>query len=87
VLADQAVSSAYADPFPTPVPVVPGEEYVASFTAWRGLYRTSENTFPATVIQGPFILPAHAGVYSYDDGFPTQTWNDSHYWVTPEFLA
>jgi hypothetical protein len=87
VLADQAVSSAYADPFPTPVPVVPGEEYVASFTAWRGLYRTSENVFPATVIQAPFVLPAHAGVYSYDDGFPTQTWNDSHYWVTPEFLA
>ncbi|MGW6929171.1 DUF4082 domain-containing protein [Lentzea sp. NPDC054927] len=87
VLADLQVSSAYAEPFATPVPVVPGEEYVASFTSWRGLYRTSENMFPGAVVQAPFVLPAHAGVYSYDDGFPTQTWNDSHYWVTPEFLS
>jgi len=86
LLADQHVSGSH-DPFPTPVPVVPGEEYVASFTSWRGEYQTSENMFPATVVQAPFILPAHAGVYSYGDGFPTQTWNDSHYWVTPEFLA
>ncbi|MGW6441678.1 DUF4082 domain-containing protein [Lentzea sp. NPDC055074] len=85
LLADRQVSTPYAEPFATPVPVVPGEEYVASFTSWRGKYRTSENTFPATVIQSPFVLPAHAGVYSYDGGFPTQTWNDSHYWVSPEF--
>lgn len=87
LLADQRVSGSHADPFPTPVPVVPGEEYVASFTSWLGVYQTSENMFPATVVHAPFILPAHAGVYSYDGGFPTQTWNDSHYWVTPEFLA
>ncbi|MEO6088041.1 MAG: DUF4082 domain-containing protein [Umezawaea sp.] len=84
LLADQAVTGVYADPFPTPVPVVPGEEYVASFTSWRGLYRSSQNTFPATIIRTPFIVPAHAGVYSYDLGFPTETWHDSYYWVTPE---
>jgi hypothetical protein len=84
-LATQVVRNRYADPFPTAVAVVPGEEYVASFTSWSGQYRTSENTFPATVIQSPFILPAHAGVYSYGDAFPTYTWNDSHYWVSPEF--
>ncbi|MFC3895233.1 DUF4082 domain-containing protein [Lentzea rhizosphaerae] len=87
LLAYRHVSSYYTEPFPTPVPVVPGEEYVASFTSWRGMYRSTENMFPATVIQAPFILPAHAGVYSYDGGFPTQTWNDSHYWVTPEFQS
>jgi hypothetical protein len=87
LLAEQVVRGGYADPFPTPVQVVPGQEYVASFTSWSGWYRTSENTFTATVIQAPFILPAHAGVYSYGDAFPTQTWNDSHYWVSPEFRA
>lgn len=87
LLAAKRVDSAYSEPFATPVPVVPGEEYVASFTSWRGTYRSTENMFPATVIQSPFILPAHAGVYSYGDGFPTQTWNDSHYWVTPEFQS
>jgi hypothetical protein len=87
LLADLFVNGSYPGPFATPVPVVPGEEYVASYTSWRGLYRTTENMFPATVIQTPFVLPAHAGVYSYDDGFPTETWHDSHYWVTPEFRS
>ncbi|MFD9697572.1 DUF4082 domain-containing protein [Lentzea sp. NPDC059081] len=87
LLADRQVSTPYAEPFTTPVPVVPGEEYVASFTSWRGRYRITENLFTATVVAAPFVLPAHAGVYSYDDGFPTQAWNDSHYWVTPEFQS
>lgn len=87
LLADQAVPGNYAEPFPTPIPVVPGVEYVASFTAWTGHYRTTEHMFPATIIRAPFVMPAQAGVYSYDGGFPTRTWNDSHYWVTPEFRA
>ncbi|MET9230036.1 DUF4082 domain-containing protein [Lentzea sp. NPDC003310] len=87
LLADQAVTGDWAQPFATPVPVVPGEEYVASFTSYRGHYRITENAFPATVVQAPFVLPAHAGVYTYGDGFPSQTWNDSHYWVSPEFQS
>ncbi|MEU7474561.1 DUF4082 domain-containing protein [Lentzea sp. NPDC042327] len=87
LLADQAVPGAYADAFATPVPVVPGVEYVASLTSRHGLYRASTETFPATVVRAPFVLPAHAGVYSYDDGFPTETWRDSHYWVAPELQA
>lgn len=85
LLADQRVAGAYTDPLTTPVPVVPGVEYVASYTAYLSEYQATENVFPATVIYAPFVLPAHAGVYSYDDGFPTQAWNDSHYWVTPVF--
>lgn len=85
LLADQHVRGAYTEPLPTPVQVAPGVEYVASYTAYLGEYQAAENVFPATVIHAPFILPAHAGVYSYDDRFPTQTWNDSHYWVTPVF--
>ncbi|HEX7303798.1 DUF4082 domain-containing protein [Lentzea sp.] len=87
LLADQYVYGAYAAPFATPVPVVPGQEYVASFTSHRGHYRITENLFPAAVVQAPFVLPAHAGVYSYDDGFPSQSWNDSHYWVSPELQS
>jgi hypothetical protein len=87
LLADQRVTGTFTDPLPTPVPVVPGEEYVASYTAYLSEYQATENVFPATVIHAPFVLPAHAGVYSYNDGFPTQTWNDSHYWVTPVFQA
>jgi hypothetical protein len=85
LLADHRIAGAYPDPFPTAVPVVPGVEYVASYTAYLSEYQATENVFPATVIYAPFVLPAHAGVYSYDNGFPTQTWSDSHYWVTPVF--
>lgn len=85
LLADQGVTGTYPDSFATPVPVVPGEEYVASYTAYLGEYQATENFFPATVVHAPFVLPAHAGVFSYDNGFPTQTWNDSYYWATPVF--
>jgi hypothetical protein len=85
LLADQRVTGAFTDPLATPVPVVPGVEYVASYTAYLSEYQATEHVFPASVIYAPFILPAHAGVYSYDDRFPSQTWNDSHYWVTPVF--
>lgn len=87
LLADQRVTGTYPDSLATPVPVVPGEEYVASYTAYLGEYQATENMFPATVISAPYVLPAHAGVYSYDDGFPTQTWNDSYYWVSPLLQA
>jgi hypothetical protein len=87
LLADQHVDGAYTDPLTTPVPVVPGVEYVASYTAYLSEYQATEHVFPATVIYAPFVLPAHAGVYSYDDSFPTQTWNDSYYWVTPVLRA
>ncbi|MFI9008276.1 DUF4082 domain-containing protein [Actinosynnema sp. NPDC053489] len=73
--------------FPTPVPVEPGVEYVASFTTPNGRYATTEDVFPATVVKAPLVLPAHAGVYSYDGGFPTESWHDSHYWVSPAFQA
>ena len=84
-LADQGVTGTYPDSFTTPVPVVPGQEYVASYTAYLGEYQATENFFPATVVHAPFVLPAQAGVFSYDNGFPTQTWKDSYYWVTPVF--
>ena len=48
---------------------------------------TGPGSFVPEVVQAPFVLPAHAGVYSYEDDFPTRTWNDSHYWVSPEFQA
>jgi hypothetical protein len=87
LLAEMAVTGDRPGPFPTPVPVEPGVEYVASFTTPSGRYSTTEDTFPATVIQAPLILPAQAGVYSYGGGFPTASWHDSHYWVSPLFQA
>lgn len=83
LLADQGVTGQYPSSLATPVPVVPGEEYVASYTAYLGEYQATENFFPATVVYAPVVLPAHAGVFSYDNGFPAQTWNDSYYWVSP----
>ncbi|MEU5697128.1 DUF4082 domain-containing protein [Actinosynnema sp. NPDC020468] len=87
LLADQTITSEYGNPLATPVDVVPGQDYVASFTSRIGHYRVTEDVFPATVIQAPLVLPAHAGVYSTTGGFPTETWHDSHYWVSPEFVT
>ena len=76
---------------PAPVPVTAGTDYVVSYYTPAGGYAASEDFFTGTVVSAPFIAPhdgVHgAGVYHYgvDGGFPTDSWHDSNYWVTPYF--
>ncbi|WP_033430215.1 DUF4082 domain-containing protein [Saccharothrix syringae] len=69
--------------FPTPVPVVPGQEYVVSYFTPAGGYRVTEDYFSAAMATAPYATSEGAGVYSYGGGFPTQSWNNSNYWVRP----
>ncbi|GLY48939.1 DUF4082 domain-containing protein [Lentzea sp. NBRC 102530] len=71
--------------FTTPVPVVPGEEYVVSYYTPAGGYLSTEDYFVGNLAQTPFRIPVNAGVYSYGGGFPTRTWNASSYWIQPVF--
>jgi hypothetical protein len=70
--------------FATRVPVEAGE-YVVSYYTPVGGYRSTEDYFIANMVSGPFFVPPGAGVYAYGGGFPTQTWNNSNYWVHPLF--
>lgn len=71
--------------FPTRVPVVAGEEYVVSYYAPEGGYSSAEDYFSAAMTIAPYVMSKGAGVYSYGGGFPTETWNDSNYYVHPTF--
>lgn len=73
--------------FDTPVPVQPGQDYVASYFTPSGFYASAENYFDGTPIAtGPFLLTGEAGVYSYGGGFPDQSWHGSNYAVEPVFV-
>ncbi|MEU3650856.1 DUF4082 domain-containing protein [Lentzea sp. NPDC034063] len=88
LLAEQAApGAAYSQriTFSTPVPVVPGTDYVVSYVTPSGGYKVTENYFVGNLVQTPFRIPVNAGVYSYDGGFPTDTWYASNYGIEPVF--
>ncbi|MEU0883835.1 DUF4082 domain-containing protein [Lentzea sp. NPDC005914] len=90
LLAAQAVPAAQRSQqitFTTTIPVTAGTEYVVSYYTPSGGYFATENYFLGGIAQTPFYTPVNAGVYSYDGGFPAETWNASNYWVTPYFAA
>ena len=72
-----------------PRTLVPGTEYVASYTAEGGEYVSTPGYFadPLAATGNPLRAPADAGVYRYLNGGPTQrpaeTWESANYWVTP----
>jgi len=75
--------------FPTPVPMAPGQTFFASYSTPAGTYAYEHDYFtggPITV--GPITAPqsvagALNGLYCYYGCFPTSSFRDSNYWVTP----
>jgi hypothetical protein len=70
--------------FDTPVAITAGATYVAAYRA-DGDYSASQNYFSDTLTNGELI--AGNGVYAYGSGgvFPTNTYNDTNYWVDVVF--
>lgn len=81
--------------FPSPVLIQPGQTYTASYAApsavyayeWNYFTNTSVTSGPITALQS--VDSGGNGVYSYCgvgqdcNPFPTSTYNDSNYWVSP----
>ncbi|ACU37892.1 DUF4082 domain-containing protein [Actinosynnema mirum] len=75
--------------FATPVVVVPGEVYVASYTAPNGRWSLDERYFQRALVDTPPLrTPAPAdwesdgvGVYLPGAGFPTRSYQGNNYWV------
>lgn len=69
--------------FATPVAVKANAIYVVSYFAPYGRYAANTNYFKSAIGVSPFWIPSGAGVYRYgsSSGFPTQSYNDSNYWV------
>jgi hypothetical protein len=67
--------------FQSPVPIEPGETYVASYLAPEGGYSSDINGFDSPVSHGDLTAPVGAGVYRYGGGFPQESYLDSNYYV------
>ena len=67
--------------FATPVSVAAGMTYVASYHTNVGHYAVSRGMFTSSFSSGGLMVPASGGVYRYGGGFPTQSYQDSNYWV------
>ena len=75
--------------FPSPVPIVAGTVYVASYYSPVGGYARTTDYFTTTHTSGPLSAPSGGnGVYRYGtSGFPTATFGDSNYWVDVVFAV
>jgi Domain of unknown function (DUF4082)/Bacterial Ig-like domain/Purple acid Phosphatase, N-terminal domain len=77
---------------PTPVQVVAGQTYVASYHTTTGFYAFTGQGFATDVGSGLLKAPASTslagnGVFSYGvHAFPTNTWNATNYWVDAVFV-
>lgn len=81
---DETASGWQTLEFPNPIPVTAGQTYVASYYAPKGRYAATQGYFAEGYTQGPITVPAQGnGRYRYGSGggFPTNSWNNTNYWV------
>ena len=69
--------------FSSPVAVTGGTTYVASYFSHTGYPASTSQGLASGVTNGPLTALAGGGVYAYggSNTFPTNTWNNSNYWV------
>lgn len=82
--------------FSSPVTITPGNTYVASYFAPNSKYAYQYESFASASTVGPITALASVsgnpnGVYCYVGeacaGFPTYSYRDTNYWVTPLWLG
>lgn len=73
--------------FATPVPVIAGDTYTASYLAPDGGYAADAGGLASAVGYGPLTAQANGGVFAYSSSttFPVQTYNSTNYWVDVVF--
>lgn len=74
--------------FASPLEVEPGTTYVVSYLAPQGHYAATGQAFTAPTSVGPLTVPAVGnGRYRYGGGFPTDTWQQTNYFVDVVFTT
>lgn len=71
----------------SPVAVQAGQTYTVSYHAPQGQYAVSENGFNNGMTSGSISVESGAGVFNYGSGgsAPTQSYNNSNYWIDVVF--
>ena len=73
--------------FSAPVKVLAGETYVASYYAPNGHYAAASGYFNNDVVNTPLASVGSGGVYSYSNGFPTESYLNTNYFVDVVFTT
>jgi hypothetical protein len=73
--------------FSTPISVIAGETYTASYLAPSGGYAADADTLASAVTNGPLTAKASGGVYTYgsSSALPTHSYNSTNYYVDVVF--
>jgi hypothetical protein len=76
--------------FSAPVSIAANTTYIAAYYTSNGRYAGDNNGLTNGKTSTPLIAPASGiaggnGVYTYSNGFPTQTYKASNYWVDVAF--
>ena len=67
--------------FSNPVPITPGATYTASYHSTLGHYSSDVNYYNNNVTNGPLTGNNGVFVYSNQSQFPTQSFNNTNFWV------
>jgi len=69
------------------VTITAGTTYVASYYTGTGHYAATSGGLTSAVTNGPLTALAGGGVYAYGSGnaFPSNSFNNSNYWVDVVF--
>ncbi|SDY36891.1 parallel beta-helix repeat (two copies) [Jannaschia faecimaris] len=73
----------------TPIAVEAGQSYTVSYQAPQGTYAYSQGFFDQTISSGALHVEADAGVFDYGltNAAPTESYNQSNYWIDVLFDA
>jgi len=69
------------------VKITAGSTYVASYTLPQGGYADDQNSLGGGRTVQRYALTASAGLYSYAQGFPVDSWRSSNYYADVVFTA
>ncbi len=75
--------------FASPVAITAGTTYIASYYAPNGDFSVDRNYFASSLDSGHLHVAGGGGVFQYgsSSAFPTNSFQDSNYWVDVTFIA
>lgn len=85
VTASETASGWQTATFTTPIAVNANTQYTASYRAANGQYSYTSGGLASNVVSAPLTALAGGGVYQYGGGYPTQSFNNTNYWVDVVF--
>ncbi len=83
--ANETASGWQTATFAMPIAITANTQYTASYRAANGQYSYTSGGLATNVVSAPLTALAGGGVFQYGGGYPTQSFNNTNYWVDVVF--